>query len=100
MGGNLAGWSHRGYMPRIAAVYGASPARMPFEFSDVLIAIAPRPVFVSAPLRDDNFDASGVDDAVETARAAGASITVIHPDAAHSFPDEARVEAYRFLEQL
>jgi mannose/cellobiose epimerase-like protein (N-acyl-D-glucosamine 2-epimerase family)/dienelactone hydrolase len=100
MGGNLTGWSHRGYMPRIAAVYGASPARMPFEFSDVLIAIAPRPVFVSAPLRDDNFDASGVDDAVNTARAAGAVITVIHPDAAHSFPDEARTEAYRFLEQL
>lgn len=95
-GGDLTGWSHKGYMPRIAAVYGKSPERMPFDFDDVLTAIAPRPVFVNAPLRDANFDATGVDDCV--AKAADPSrITVRHPGAAHSFPDEIRREAYGFL---
>lgn len=96
-GGDLTGWSHKGYMPRIATVYGKSPERMPFDFDDVLTAIAPRPVFVNAPLRDANFDATGVDDCV--ARAAGSTerITVRHPDAAHSFPDAIRWEAYEFL---
>jgi mannose/cellobiose epimerase-like protein (N-acyl-D-glucosamine 2-epimerase family)/dienelactone hydrolase len=100
MGGDLTGWSHAGYMPRIAAIYDKSPARMPFDFSDILRAIAPRPVFVNAPLMDSNFDASGVDDAVEAARAAGAQIVVRHPNAAHSFPDETRLEAYAFLDRV
>jgi hypothetical protein len=83
-------------MPRIATVYGKSPERMPFDFDDVLTAIAPRPVFVNAPLRDANFDVAGVDDCVARA-AAPQRITVRHPDAAHSFPDEIRKEAYGFL---
>ena len=89
-GGDLTGWSHKGYMPRIADVYGKSPARMPFDFSDVLGAIAPRPVFVNAPLHDHNFDSSGVDDAVRAA--ASASITVVHPDAPHAFPPKCDVK--------
>jgi len=93
MGGDLTGWSHRGYMPRIASHYGKDPARMPFDFSDVLAAIAPRPVFVNAPLRDDNFDSQGVDEAT----AGQAHVTVHHPDAAHDFPAEIREQAYSFL---
>src|SRR6185295_18959221 len=67
-GGNLTGWSHAGYMPRIASLYGKSPERMPFDFSDVLVAIAPRPVFINAPLHDNNFEWSGVDDCVQAAQ--------------------------------
>ncbi len=93
MGGDLTGWSHNGYMPRIAAAYGKDPARMPFDFSDVLAAIAPRPVFVNAPLRDSNFDPIGVDEAC-----AGLDhVTVRHPDAGHDFPADIREEAYSFL---
>lgn len=97
-GGDLTGWTHRGYMPRIATVYAKSPEKMPFDFSDILEAIAPRPVFVNAPLHDDNFDHTGVKEAVDAARrAASARIIVRHPDAGHDFPDELREEAYRFL---
>jgi hypothetical protein len=95
-GGDLAGWSHRGYMPRIASEYGNSPDRMPFDFDDVLEAISPRPVFVNAPLRDDNFDASGVDDAVRAA--GGGNTVVVHPDAAHDFPPRVRQQAWAFLD--
>jgi hypothetical protein len=92
-GGDLAGWSHRGYMPRIASDYAKDPARMPFDFSDVLEAIAPRPVFVNAPMRDDNFDPQGVDEAAN----GQPHVTVRHPDAAHDFPRPIREEAYIFL---
>ncbi|HPT28224.1 MAG TPA: alpha/beta fold hydrolase [Bryobacteraceae bacterium] len=102
MGGDLTGWSHRGYMPRIASEYGKSPEQMPFDFSDVLEAIAPRPVFVNAPLNDSNFDATGVDEAVQQAEHAGGArssgrITVRHPAAGHDFPADIRKEAYGFL---
>jgi hypothetical protein len=85
-------------MPRIAEVYGKSPAKMPFDFDDILAAIAPRPVFVNAPLHDDNFDAAGVVEAIESASARSQTrITLRQPDAAHDFPAEVRGEAYQFL---
>jgi dienelactone hydrolase len=105
-GGNLTGWSHAGYMPRIAAIYGKSPERMPFDFSDVLIAIAPRPVFINAPLHDQNFEWTGVDDCVRSAQPVYARIfhapgrlEVTHPDCAHDFPPDIRTRAYEFLDR-
>jgi dienelactone hydrolase len=97
-GGDLTGWSHQGYMPRIAKVYGKSPDRMPFDFPDVLAAIAPRPVFVNAPLHDANFEVSGVDDCARAVQDLfGERLVVKHPDCEHDFPPEIREEAYAFL---
>ncbi len=93
--GNMAGWSHRGYMPRIAA---RKAEAMPFDFKDVLAAISPRPIFVNAPLHDANFDASGVDDAVQESK--HPKITVEHPDCEHDFPPEQRQRAYGWLDRL
>jgi dienelactone hydrolase len=99
-GGDLTGWSHRGYMPRIASVYGKSPARMPFDFPDVLRAIAPRAVFINAPLHDSNFDVEGVRDCVRLASPhfPPGRLVARYPDAGHDFPPGVREEAYRFLE--
>ncbi len=105
-GGDLTGWSHKGYMPRIASVYGKDPRRMPFDFPELLAALAPRPVFVNAPLRDENFDASGVDDCVRAARpvyallGAGDAVTVLHPDVEHAFPAAEREAAWGFFDRL
>ncbi len=105
-GGNLTGWSHKGYMPRIAEVYHKNPAEMPFDFSDVLAAIAPRPVFINAPTGDRNFEVSGVRDCVAAALPvyekvfhARDRMVAVHPDTGHGFPPEVREQAYRFLEQ-
>jgi hypothetical protein len=101
-GGNLRGWSHRGYMPRIESVYGCDPARMPFDFPDVLRLIAPRPLFINAPLHDANFDASGVADCVASVRNAypdSSRLRVEHPDCGHDFPPGVRARAWEFLEQ-
>jgi dienelactone hydrolase len=100
-GGNLKGWDQKRYMPLVAERYHNSPREMPWDFPDVLAAIAPRPVFVNAPLHDDNFDVSGVDDCVRAvkARFPPGNLVVAHPDCAHDFPPEVREEAYRFLDK-
>lgn len=103
MNGDLTGWTHDGYMPRIASVYDKDPARMPFDFPEILGALAPRRVFISAPLHDDNFEVSGVRDAVRSARhvyalyASEEHLCPIYPEAAHDFPDAAREAAYAFI---
>ncbi|MBK9390180.1 MAG: alpha/beta fold hydrolase [Bacteroidetes bacterium] len=103
--GDLKGWSHKGYMPLIASKYNADPEKMPFDFPEVLAAIAPRPVFINAPLHDSNFDNTGVHDCVNAARQVyevlGSSDKIIlkTPDAPHEFPPAVRNEAYLFLEK-
>ncbi|HNS00320.1 MAG TPA: dienelactone hydrolase family protein [Planctomycetota bacterium] len=103
-GGTLKGWAQRRYMPRVETVYGNDPRRLPFDWHEVLAAIAPRPVFISAPLRDENFSAPGVKECVEAARAVYAflgaekNLAAEYPDAAHSFPPEARAAAYARLD--
>ena len=96
--GDLTGWSHNGYMPRIAEVYGKDPKRMPFDFPDVLNAIAPRAIFINAPLRDANFEVSGVRDCVAAVRKKK-RLVVVYPDAEHDFPAAERMKAYRFLDR-
>jgi dienelactone hydrolase len=104
MKGDLTGWSGPRYMPRIKSQYGLSPYRMPFDFTEVTAAIAPRAVFIVAPAHDDNFDVNGVRDVVAAARPVYElhgrpdQMRAIYPDAGHDFPDAARHEAYDFLE--
>ncbi len=93
-GGNLKGWSHPGYMPRIAS---RPPSEMPFDFHDILGQIAPRPIFVNAPLHDANFEVSGVDDAIRQSR--HPAIHVEHPDCEHDFPPDVRQIAYAWLDR-
>jgi len=104
-GGDLSGWSHRGYMPRIAEVYDKDPAKMPWDFPELLAELAPRPVFISAPLHDANFEVSGVRDCVAAARPAYAArgaadaLEAVYPDCGHDFPPEVREQAYAFIDK-
>jgi len=106
MKGDLTGWSHKGYMPRIADQYAKDPRQMPFDFSDILVSLAPRAVFINAPLRDDNFEVSGVEDCVGVAIPvydkvfhARKKLEVVYPSSAHEFPMAVRRAAYRFLDR-
>ena len=104
MKGDLTGWSGPRYMPRIKSQYGLSPDRMPFDFTEVIAAIAPRAVFIVAPEHDDNFDVEGVRDVVAAARPVYElfgqpdRLRAVYPDAGHDFPNTERREAYDFLE--
>jgi dienelactone hydrolase len=105
-GGKLKGWTSNRYMPRIATEYGSQPERVPFDFTEVLAAIAPRPVFVNAPLGDDNFEVSGVRDCVDAAMpvyreifGAGDRLIAQYAEGGHGFSSEARQAAYALLER-
>ena len=104
-GGNLTGWAGFRYMPRIASVYGKDPGKMPFDFPEVVAALAPRPFFVNAPGHDANFEVSGVKDCITAAApvykllGAADGLVAVYPDAAHDFPPKARFAAYAFLDK-
>jgi dienelactone hydrolase len=100
MHGNLKGWDQKRYMPLIGERYHNSPVEVPWDFPDILGAIAPRAIFINAPLHDDNFEVSGVDDSLRPVkkRFRPTHLIVAHPDCAHDFPPEVREQAYRFLD--
>lgn len=104
--GDLTGWAGNRYMPLIAEKYGKDPARMPFDFPGILASLAPRPVFINAPLHDSNFEVSGVKDCVSAAAPiyvnlfhAKDSLVANYPNAGHEFPLQIRTVAYEFLDR-
>jgi dienelactone hydrolase len=104
-GGNLKGWTSSRYMPRIEKLYGSSPALMPFDFPEVLAAISPRPIYVSAPRGDANFAVAGVEKCEKAVRPLyeqlfkiGDRLVFDYPEAAHDFPPDVRQRVYEWLE--
>ncbi len=102
--GQIAGWSHDGYMPRLKNIYHLDLKAVPFDWPELVAAIAPRGLFTNAPKRDDNFSLQGVKVCEQSARpvydlfGAGKKLVYVHPDAPHDFPPEVRQQAYQFLE--
>jgi dienelactone hydrolase len=98
------GWCQTRYMLKLAE-YRGRLAEIPFDFHELLGALAPRPVFVNAPLGDSNFRAQSVDEVARAASAvyrlygAGINLRVEHPPGGHDFPDAVREHAYRLLEE-
>jgi dienelactone hydrolase len=104
-GGKLKGWTSDRYMPRIAALFDSSPEKVPFDFPEVVAAVAPRAFLTCSPLKDDNFEVSGVKDCIAAARpvyellGAKDKLAAIYPDCGHDFPAEVRKAAYEFLDR-
>jgi dienelactone hydrolase len=104
-GGNLADWADPRRMPRIRDVHANDPAKIPFDFAELLATLAPRAVFVSAPLKDDVMEVTGVKSAIVSAsavyefRKAGGSLQATYPEGGRDFNAAAREEAYAWLEK-
>jgi dienelactone hydrolase len=105
-GGDITAWSRRYYMPLIETRYANDPAKVPFDFTEVLAALSPRPVFMNAPLHDSpDFEVSGVRDCVDAATpvyslfGAQDRLTAVYPDAGHDFPLDVRRLAYAFIDR-
>jgi dienelactone hydrolase len=104
-GGNIKGWTQPRYMPRLTD-YMERVAEIPFDFQELIGALAPRHVFLSAPLGDTNFNWQSVDRITRAAAPiyklydARDRLRVVHPDCAHDFPPEVREEAYRWLDAV
>jgi dienelactone hydrolase len=96
------GWCQTRYMPKLVE-YRGRLSEIPFDFHELLGALAPRTVFINAPLGDTNFKARSVDEIVTAASAvfrlyhAEQNLRVEHPDGGHDFPDDVRERAYRLL---
>ena len=104
-GGNLKGWTSDRYMPRIRDRYENNPDLVPFDFYEVLAAIAPRGIFVCAPLHDSNFENEGVKKVVGEVQkvysllSAPGGLVAKYPDAGHDFPEAEREQAYAWLKE-
>ncbi len=105
MGGDLSGWCQPRYMMRIQNVFEKDPQKMPFDFPEVLATIAPRHLYIHAPLEDSNFRVASVKRCVAAAdgvyRLYGASdhVATAYPPGGHGFPLEARQAAYQFIDR-
>lgn len=99
------GWCQTRYMPRLAEYRGRLEA-IPFDFHELLAALAPRHVLVVAPTGDDNFRAASVDRVAAAAAEvfalddAADRLRVLHPESGHAFTPEARAEAYALFEKV
>lgn len=106
MNGNPTGWCQTRYMPRIETAYGKDPKKIPFDFPEVLAAIAPRAIYIHAPLSDSNFKVASVQRCEASARAVYRLLGVddrlvaVYPPGEHGFPIEWRQESYRFIDRM
>ncbi len=98
------GWCQTRYMLKLAN-YRGRLAEIPFDFHELIGALAPRVCFISAPLKDSNFRWQSVDHIAAAAapiyRLHGKPehLLVEHPDCDHDFPDAMRTRAYQLFEQ-
>ncbi len=105
-GGRLGPWAQKRYMPLFLDKYKLDGSKIPFDFDEVIAAIAPRPFFSNSPLNDANFEVKGVIKGIaEAAKVyrflkAEGNLQVRYPDAKHDFPPEVRLEAYRFIDRI
>lgn len=96
------GWCQVRYMPRLLA-YAGRLDDIPFDFAELVAALAPRACFISAPIRDGNFRHDSVARLTAAARdvyalhGARDALVVRHPDVDHDFPEAMRHEAYAML---
>lgn len=96
------GWCQTRYMPKLAAFRGRL-VEIPFDFHELVAALAPRDVLIIAPKDDHNFQASSVDRIAAAARPVfelyhhADRLVVVHPDGGHDFAWSAREQAYRLI---
>ena len=104
-GGNIKGWTQDRYMPKLTAFLGRAQ-NIPFDFYELVACLAPRHLFINAPLRDSNFRHDSVKRIVEAAKpvyalhTADPRISLVQPDCEHDFPDSARFAAYELIESV
>lgn len=99
------GWCQVRYMPRLSN-YRGKLKEIPFDFPELIGALAPRTLLVNAPLHDGNFRWRSVDACVAAARpvyqllGGQGNLIIRHPDCGHDFPAELREEAYKVIDSV
>ncbi|HTU22220.1 MAG TPA: prolyl oligopeptidase family serine peptidase [Gemmataceae bacterium] len=99
------GWCQTRYMRKLAR-YRGHLADIPFDFHEMIGALAPRHVLIIAPTKDSNFRADSVDRIAAAARPIfkllgdADHLKVVHPDCSHDFPPDMREMAYRLFDKV
>ena len=102
---DVPSWTSSKYMPRLAMVYGNDADRIPFDFPEIIGTFAPRPFLAIAAQGDNDFDYTGVQDSIKSARriyrllGADGNLQAHYPETKHAFLPAARKVAYEFLDQ-
>ncbi len=102
--GNITGWTSDRYMPALRDKYELNPDKVPFDFYELVAAIAPRAFFSNSPLRDSNFDWRGVEKAAPKIRKiydlyeVPRNLRIAYPDSEHDFPEPVRMESFEFID--
>jgi dienelactone hydrolase len=100
--GDITGWTSERYMPKLKQL---APDAYPFDFHELIGALAPRAVFVSAPLGDTNFKWRSVEAIADSARpvfqlySVPERLMIEHPDCGHLFPAGMREKAFAVMDR-
>jgi dienelactone hydrolase len=98
------GWTQERYMPKLAE-YAGRLQEIPFDFHELIGALAPRAFLAISPIGDSNFKWQSVDRIIAAARpvyalhGAADRLGVEHPECEHDFPPAMREKAYAWLER-
>ena len=109
--GNLKGWTSDRYMPRIREVYDNDPNKVPFDFYEIIAALAPRGFYSNSPINDSNFEVAGVRKVFEkasdvyslfepTSNLRQKRLMLMTPSSQHDFPKIERMLAYGWLGEV
>lgn len=99
------GWCQTRYMLKLAQ-YKGRLQDIPFDFHEMIGALAPRHVLIIAPTKDSNFKPDSVDRIAAAARPVFKlfghenHLRVEHPDCTHDFPPEMRELAYKLFDNV
>jgi len=99
------GWCQTRYMRKLAD-YKGRLEEIPFDFHEMIGALAPRHVLIIAPKKDSNFRADSVDRVAAAARPVFKllghenRLRVEHPDGGHDFPPQMREAAYKLFDTV
>jgi dienelactone hydrolase len=99
------GWTQERYMPALSA-YADRLSEIPFDFPELIGALAPRAFLAIAPLHDSNFKWESAARCLAAARpvytllGAPERLALEHPDCQHDFPAEMREKAYGWMERF
>ena len=111
MGGNPKvwelekGWCQTRYMPKLAS-YKGRLEQIPFDFHEMIGALAPRNTLIISPTMDSNFKADSVDRVAESAGKIFSlykkpeNLKVLHPEGGHDFNPEMREAAFKLFDKV
>ena len=105
-GGKIAGWTSDRYMPLLRDKYELNPDKVPFDFYELIAALAPRTFVSVSPVGDANFDINGVRKAIPVAGSiyslfkAREELILLTPDCEHDFPADMRLQSYVVMDRV